>query len=75
MLPGLSPLRGRPIEARFDDALASSDSGLLMLRDGEQLLGIAARMAACIRHPRALARVTHRLGEILRFRVLMVAAG
>jgi hypothetical protein len=29
ILPGLSPIRGKPIEARFDGALMSSDGGLL----------------------------------------------
>ena len=75
MLPGLSPLGGRPIEARFDDALASSDGGLLLLREVERRLGMARRMAACIRDPRAPERVSHRLDEILRFRMLMIAAG
>ena len=75
MLPGLSPLGGRPIEARFDDALASSDGGLLLLREVEQRLGMARRMAACIRDPRAPERVSHRLDEILRLRMLMIAAG
>ena len=75
MLPGLSPLGGLPIEARFDDGLASSDGGLLLLREVEQRLGMARRMAACIRDPRAPERVSHRLDEILRFRMLMIAAG
>ena len=75
MLPGLSPLGGRPIEARFDDALASSDGGLLLLREVERRLGMARRMAACIRDPRAPERVSHRLDEILRLRMLMIAAG
>jgi hypothetical protein len=39
-LPGLSPICGRPIEARFDGGLMSSDGGLLVLRQIEQRLGI-----------------------------------
>ena len=31
VLPGLSPICGRPIEARFDGGLMSSDGGLLVL--------------------------------------------
>src|SRR3954452_25393800 len=74
-LPGLSPIRGREIEARFDGALMSSDGGLLVLREIEQRLGIARRLAACIRDPRAPERIVHGLDEIFRFRMLMIAAG
>jgi len=75
ILPGLSPICGREIEARFDGALMSSDGGLLVLREIEQRLGIAGRLAACIRDPRAPERIVHGLDEIIRFRMLMIAAG
>jgi hypothetical protein len=75
ILPGLSPIGGKPIEARFDGALMSSDGGLLVLREIERRLGIADRLAACIRDPRAPERVVHGLAEIIRFRMLMIAAG
>ncbi len=75
ILPGLSPIRGRAIEARFDGALMSSDGGLLVLREVEQRLGIAKRLAACIQDPRAPERILHGLDEIIRFRMLMIAAG
>jgi hypothetical protein len=74
-LPGLSPIRGKPIEARFDGALMSSDGGLLALREVERRLGIAGRLATCIFDPRAPERVVHGLDEIIRFRMLMIAAG
>jgi len=35
MLPGLSPVQGKPIVARFDGGLMSSDGGLLALREAE----------------------------------------
>ena len=41
ILPGLSPIGGKAIEARFDGALMSSDGGLLALREVERRLGIA----------------------------------
>jgi len=75
ILPGLSPICGRPIAARFDGALLSSDGGLLALREVEQRLGIARRLAGCIVDPRAPERVVHGLDEIIRFRMLMIAAG
>src|ERR1022692_4151031 len=74
-LPGLSPVCGKPIVARFDAALMSSDGGLLALREVEQRLGIAQRLAACIGDPRAPERIVHGLDEIIRFRMLMIAAG
>jgi hypothetical protein len=75
MLPGLSPIHGRPIDARFDGALMSSDRGLLALREVEQRMGLAARLAGCIADPRAPDRIVHGLDEIIRFRMLMIAAG
>jgi hypothetical protein len=47
-LPGLSPVAGKPIVARFDGGLLSSDGGLLALREIEH----AARVAGCIADPR-----------------------
>jgi len=74
-LPGLSPVRGKPIVARFDTAHLCSDGGLLALREVENRLSIGQRLAACIDDPRAPEKVTHSLGEIIRFRMLMIAAG
>ena len=75
MLPGLSPVCGKAIVARFDGACMSSDGGLLALREVEQRLDIASRLAGCIRDPRAPGRVMHGLDEIIRTRMLMIAAG
>lgn len=75
ILPGLSPVAGKSIEARFDGDLLSSDGGLLGLRAVEQRLGIARRLADCIDDPRMPGRVIHGLDEIIRFRMLMIAAG
>ena len=43
-LPGLSPVAGKPVLARFDGESLSSDGGLLTLREVEQRLGIAAQL-------------------------------
>ena len=75
MLPGLSPVCGKTIVARFDGASMSSDGGLLALREVERRLAIATRLAACISDPRAPERVRHELDEIIRTRMLMIAAG
>lgn len=74
-LPGLSPVAGKPIIARFDGGKLSSDGGVLALCEIEVRLGIADRLAACVADPRAAGRVVHGIADILRFRMLMIAAG
>ena len=75
ILPGLSPVQGKAVVARFDGGRLSSEGGLLALREIESRLGLADRLAACVKDPRAPERVVHRLAEIIRFRMLMIAAG
>src|SRR3954468_10795976 len=74
-LPGLSPAAGKPLIARFDGGQLSSDAGVLVLREVEKRLGIAERLAACVADPRLPERVRHGVADILRFRMLMIAAG
>jgi len=75
LLPGLSAVQGKAIVARFDGGRLSSQGGLLALREIERRLGLADRLASCLKDPRAPERVEHRLAEIIRFRMLMIAAG
>src|SRR5271170_7969805 len=74
-LPGLSSVSGKNVIAKFDGGLLSSDGGILTLREIEGRLRVAERMAACIQDPRASHHVTHSMAEIIRFRLLMIAAG
>jgi hypothetical protein len=74
-LRGLSPAAGKAIIARFDGGQISSDAGVLILREVEQRLGVAECLAACIDDPRLPERVRHSIADILRFRMLMIAAG
>jgi Transposase DDE domain group 1 len=74
-LPGLPPVQGKAVIARFDGGQLSSEGGLLVLREIEGRLGVADRLAACLKDPRAPEKVVHRLAEIIRFRMLMIAAG
>ena len=74
-LPGLSPIAGKRLVARFDGGQLSPDGGLLALREVERRLGVADRLAGCIDDPRAPERVRHGLAAIPRFRMLMIAAG
>ena len=75
LLPGLSPVQGKAVIARFDGGRLSSEGGLLALREIERRLGVADRLAGCLTDPRAPERVEHQLAEIIRFRMLMIAAG
>ncbi len=74
-LPGLSPVAGNQIVARFDGGRLSSDGGLLVLREIERRLEVADRLAACIDDPRDPGSTVHPVADIIRFRMLMIAAG
>ena len=74
-LPGLPPVQGKAVVARFDGGRLSSEGGLLALREIERRLGLADRLAGCLKDPRTPEKVVHRLAEIIRFRMLMIAAG
>lgn len=77
MLPllGLSPVSGKTVVAKFDGGLLSSDGGIVVLREVEQRIRVADRLAACMVDPRAADQITHSLADIIRFRLLMIAAG
>ena len=74
-LPGLSSVSGKTVVAKFDGGLLSSDGGILVLREIEQRLRVADRLADCIRDPRSPDQITHSLADIIGFRLLMIAAG
>ena len=74
-LPGLSPVSGKRVEVKFDGGLLSSDGGVLALREVEQRLRVADRLAACLIDPRSPGHITHSLADVIRFRLLMIAGG
>ena len=74
-LPGLSPVSGKRVEVKFDGGLLSSDGGVLALREVDQRLRVADRLAACMVDRRAPDQITRSLADIIRFRLLMIAAG
>jgi hypothetical protein len=74
-LPSLSPVSGRTVVAKFDGGLLSSDGGVQVLREVEQRRRVADRLASCIEDPRSPDQITHSLADIIRFRLLMIAAG
>src|SRR5436190_1365304 len=59
----------------FDGGQLSSDAGVLVLRGVEKKLGLAARLAACIRDRRKPERIEHPLAEMLRLRMFAIASG
>ena len=75
VLPSLSPIGDKPISALIDDRCTSADGGLLLFQDVERRLNLADRLAACLQDPRQPGKITHRLDEILRFRMLAIVAG
>ena len=74
-LPGLSPVRCKPLDVRFDGGVLSPDGGLLVFREVEERLRLADRLAGCLKDPRNQGRVDHTLAEVIRFRMLAIVAG
>ncbi len=75
VLSGPSSVVGKAVRVTFDGGRLTSDAGVLLLADIERRLGIAERLARCIADPRSPERVRHTLAEMIRFRVLLIAAG
>ena len=74
-LPGLSPVLGKPGHVTCDGGRLTSDAGVLLLAEIERRLRLAERLAGCLTDPRAPERVRHTLVEMIRVRVLLIAAG
>jgi len=65
----------KKVSVGFDGGQLSSDAGVLLLRGVERKLGLADRLASCIREWRKPERIEHPLEEMLRLRMLAIAAG
>ena len=70
-----SPVAGKRVRLTFNGGRLTSDAGVLVLAKIERRLGIAERLARCLEDPRSPGRVHHTLAEMIRFRVLLNAAG
>ena len=68
-------IRRKKIVAAFDGGRLTSNGGVMLLAAAERCLGIADKLAALITDPRDRHRVTHRLADILRARILAIACG
>ena len=70
------PAIGRKkVTAAFDGGRLTSDGGVLLLAQAERAMGICRKLGACIADPRDPSRVTHRLEDILRARILAISCG
>ena len=68
-------IRSKKVTCAFDGGAITSDAGVVLLAQAEKRLGIVDRLAALIPDGRDPARVRHGLSDILRARVLAIAAG
>src|SRR6266849_2765889 len=71
----LPSIARKKVSVGFDGGQLSSDAGVLVLRGVEKKLGLAARLASCIRDRRNPERIVHPLEEMLRLRMFAIAAG
>jgi hypothetical protein len=76
----LTPLRLAPVGAKavaldFAGGRLSSDAGLVLLKDPDEQLGLTRDLAAVLSDPRDPRRVHFTLHDLLKQRVLQIAAG
>jgi Transposase DDE domain group 1 len=65
----------KKVRLGFDGGRLSSDAGVLLLREAERKLGLASRLAGCLRDKRDPDLIEHTLEEMLRLRMFAIAAG
>jgi len=76
LLPfGFPAVARKKVSAAFDGGMLSSDGGVLLLRAVEKKLGLAQRLSACLKDKRDPDFIKHTVEEMLRLRVLAIAAG
>jgi len=70
-----SSIRRQRILADFDGGRISSDAGVLLLRQTDQVLGLIDAIDSCIPDPRNPIYTTHTQRTLLAQRILAIAAG
>lgn len=65
----------KKLSVGFDGGRLSSDAGVLLLRGVERKLGLAGRLASCIRDKRDPDLIEHSVEEMLKLRMFAIAAG
>src|SRR6476659_3227205 len=71
----LAPVGNKAVDLDFDGGLLSSDAGLMLLKDPDEQLGLTRALAAVLKDPRDPRRVDFTLHDLLKQRVLQIAAG
>ncbi len=64
-----------PVVVEAQDVQASSDAGILPLRQFDDQLGLTERFIACLNDPRIAEQVDHPLAEMVRQRLYGILAG
>ena len=75
LLPGLSPVAGKPLTATFDAGLMSSDGGVIVLREIARSLGLAEVITAPLPDDRDPTRIVHTYADMATARMMAIAAG
>jgi len=75
LLPGLSPVAGKPLTATFDAGLMSSDGGVIVLREIALRLGLAEVITTPLSDERDPTRVIHTYADMATARMMAIAAG
>ncbi|MBU6298638.1 MAG: IS1380 family transposase [Alphaproteobacteria bacterium] len=65
----------KKVSVGFDGGRLSSDAGVLLLRGVERKLGLAGRLASCLRDRRDPDLIEHSIEEMLKLRMFAIAAG
>jgi hypothetical protein len=65
----------KKVSVGFDGGRLSSDGGVLLLRGIERKLGLARRLASCLRDKRDPDLIEHTIEEMLKLRMFAIAAG
>jgi hypothetical protein len=71
----LAPVGDKAVLVDFDGGRLSSDAGLVLLTDSDEQIGFTHDLAAVLRDPRDPRRIDFTLHDLLRQRVLQIAAG
>ena len=75
LLPGLSPVAGKSLTAKFDAGRLSSDGGVIVLREAAMRLRLAEAITAPLVDHRDPSRVQYSYAEMALARMVMIAAG
>jgi hypothetical protein len=70
-----SDIFDRPVVAKFDQRLGSSDGGAILLKAAERRLGLTSALATGLRDDRQPGKVQHELRELITQRVMALALG